>query len=417
MEEFVQPSHQNGKSSTALDSGAIRAQLKRLLTHPLFANSKRYPVLLSYVVEQSLQGHGADLKERTLGIEVFKRDPDYDANADPIVRITAGEIRKRLAQYYIDPAHAHELLIDVPAGGYQAHFHLTHTPDQPQITVPVVAAESPQKAISRRTVWSIGTAALGLVFATGLAIGFYWDHAKSIARPDAMERFWAPLTADKGIATFCLGEPALNIDAASIQSFDAVPSLGKQEPLYFRLHYSGHLALADVITLTRTAAQFEKLHKEFRVQPASLASFQDLREGPDVLIGGFDNLWTLRLTQHLRFGFESKDGVASLVDRKSPTRTSWATAWDLPYQKLSRDYAIVVRMRDTVTGQPVVIAAGISEEGTEAAGEVLYKPEYLNELLKGAPKNWEQMNMEAVIETQVIEGHSGPPRVLAAEYW
>ncbi len=151
--------------------------------------------------------------------------------------------------------------------------------------------------------------------------------------------------------------------------------------------------------------------------PASQATFAQLREGPVVLIGAFDNLWTLRLTQKLRFGFESKEGVAIIVDRKSPNAATWATAWDLPYQKLSRDYAIVARFRDSITGQPVIIAAGISEEGTEAAGEILYNPVYLNALLKNAPNGWEQMNMEAVIETEVIEGHSGPPKVLAAEYW
>ena len=65
--------------------------------------------------------------------------------------------------------------------------------------------------------------------------------------------------------------------------------------------------------------------------------------------------------------------------------TSWATAWDLPYEKLSRDYAIVARIHDSTTGQPVIIAAGISEEGTEAAGEILYNPVYLDSLLAKAP--------------------------------
>jgi hypothetical protein len=151
--------------------------------------------------------------------------------------------------------------------------------------------------------------------------------------------------------------------------------------------------------------------------PASEASFAQLREGPIVLIGAFDNIWTLRVTQKLRFGFESKDGVALIVDRKSQKETTWATAWDLPYEKLSRDYAIVARIHDSTTGQPVIIAAGISEEGTEAAGEILYNPVYLESLLAKLPSNWEQMNMEAVIETQVIQGHSGPPNILAVETW
>src|SRR6201999_304109 len=218
-------------------------------------------------------------------------------------------------------------------------------------------------------------------------------------------------------AALCLGEPAKNLDTESINDFEAPVSKPEPEKLYVRLHYSGNLALADVITLTRTAAALEVRHKAFRVVPASEAGFAQLREGPIVLIGAFDNIWTLRVTQKLRFGFESKDGVALLVDRKSPKATAWATAWDLPYQKLSRDYAIVARIHDNTTGQPVIIAAGISEEGTEAAGEILYNPVYLNSLLAKAPANWERMNMEAVIETQVIEGHSGPPNVLAVESW
>jgi len=232
-----------------------------------------------------------------------------------------------------------------------------------------------------------------------------------------IDRFWEPVTASLNPTTFCLGEPAKNLDVGSINSFDTPVTNSKPEPLYFRLHYSGNLALADVITLTRTVAALASRRKAFRVVPASEATFAQLREGPFVLIGAFDNIWTLRITQKLRFGFESKDGVALLVDRKSTTKTTWATSWDLPYQKLSRDYAIVARIHDNTTGQPVIIAAGISEEGTEAAGEILYNPIYLESLLAQAPKNWEHMNMEAVIGTQVIDGHPGPPNILAVETW
>ena len=232
-----------------------------------------------------------------------------------------------------------------------------------------------------------------------------------------MERFWEPFLSSASPTTFCLGEPAKNINMESLDSFDAPVSPPPPQQLYVRLHLSGNLALADVITLTRAAAALEARHKGIRVVPASEASFAQLREGPIVLIGAFDNIWTLRITQKLRFGFESKDGQALIVDRKSQEMTTWATAWDLPYQKLSRDYAIVARIHDSTTGQPVIIAAGISEEGTEAAGEILYNPVYLDKLLAKAPQNWEKLNLEAVIETQVIEGHSGPPNILAVETW
>jgi len=67
-------------------------------------NSKRYPPLFRFVVESALQDQTDPLKERLLGVQVFGREPDYDTNLDPIVRYTAGEVRKRIAQYYHLPS-------------------------------------------------------------------------------------------------------------------------------------------------------------------------------------------------------------------------------------------------------------------------------------------------------------------------
>ena len=113
----------------APDAAAVREQLERLLAHPLFSNSKRYPVLLAHTVEQTLKGNGTELKERSIGIDVFGRSPSYDANADPVVRITAGEVRKRLVQYYYDSAHDGELVIELPSGSYVPIFHLPEPPN------------------------------------------------------------------------------------------------------------------------------------------------------------------------------------------------------------------------------------------------------------------------------------------------
>jgi len=410
----------------APDPTVVREQLDRLLAHPLFANSKRYPALLAYVVEQTLLGNSTELKERSIGIEVFGRAPSYDANADPIVRITAGEVRKRLSQYYYDASHNGELVLELPIGSYIPVFRNADAPANPA-PIEVLPGDS-DPAASPGTAdepeshpsgfrWIFAAALIVVAACVGVAVGLNYRPAVPPPPPSNIDRFWEPVISSANPATFCLGEPAKNLDTESINDFEAPVSKPEPEKLYVRLHYSGNLSLADVITLTRTAAALETRHKTFRVVPASEATFDQLREGPIVLIGAFDNIWTLRVTQKLRFGFESKDGVASLVDRKSKEDTSWATAWDLPYEKLSRDYAIVARIHDSTTGQPVIIAAGISEEGTEAAGEILYNPVYLETLLAKVPADWESKNMEAVIETQVIQGHSGPPNVLAVETW
>ena len=105
------------------DKEAVREQLGRLLASSYFSHSKRFPTFLGFVVEQTLGGQAANIKERTLGIEIFGRDANYDTSSDPIVRVTATEIRKRVAQYYEDPARGDELRIALPSGSYIPHFY------------------------------------------------------------------------------------------------------------------------------------------------------------------------------------------------------------------------------------------------------------------------------------------------------
>ena len=73
-------------------------------------------------MEQTLLGNAAELKERSIGVEVFGRAPSYDANADPVVRITAGEVRKRLTQYYYDPATGASWSSNSPPASYVPMF-------------------------------------------------------------------------------------------------------------------------------------------------------------------------------------------------------------------------------------------------------------------------------------------------------
>jgi hypothetical protein len=290
------------QSTFASDPSAVREQLSRLLVHPLFANSKRYPALLAYTVEQTLLGNASELKERSIGIEVFGRSPTYDANADPVVRITAGEVRKRLSIYYYDATHSGELIIELPIGSYVPLFRPPDAPAEPQFPlsepepIPPPSASAPQPAASSR--WRLrwvpifGLAALAC--GAGIGIGLRIHPPPPVEPPSNMERFWEPFISSASPTSFCLGEPAKNINMDSLDSFDAPVSPPAQpQQLYVRLHFSGNLALADVITLTRAAATLDVRHKSFRVVPASEASFAQLREGPIVLIGAFDNIWTL----------------------------------------------------------------------------------------------------------------------------
>src|SRR5690242_3047257 len=130
---------------------AVQDQLERILSHPVFRGSKRSGALLRHVVQYALDGHIESLKERTLGIEVFGREPDYDTNLDPVVRTAAGEVRKRIAQYYHVDGHEHELRIDLPAGSYvpEFRFPVTEVPEH-ELPSPVPDREEPKTVVARR---------------------------------------------------------------------------------------------------------------------------------------------------------------------------------------------------------------------------------------------------------------------------
>jgi hypothetical protein len=220
--------------------------------------------------------------------------------------------------------------------------------------------------------------------------------------PSNMSRFWQPITATSSRVTYCLAEPT---DSVDVQNRTFPASEG------------GNLNSYDVITLARSLVPLVPKNGQFRVLSASNTGFSQLREGPFVLIGAFDNPWTMRITQDLPIGFEYDNHVRQVVDRKSAPKKIWTLQWQVPGKSLVRDYAIVARLHDTVTGEPVIILAGILGEGTEAASEVVSNPAYLDAMLQKAPKNWDQLNLEAVIEANVVDGHPGPPTVIAVETW
>ena len=378
---------------------AVRGQMERILANPLFKNSKRYPLLFRYVVEQALEGHASQLKERTLGVEVFGRDPDYDTNLDPVVRVTAGEIRKRIAQYYHEAGHEHELRIDLPCGSYVPEFHLSvHPEPQSRFTKVEAFLTSP----ARRVAASVGAVAVLILMVVA------WRLSGS-----PLERFWGPVWDSQGSALLCIGGAGIAQDAS------AVPAPNNLEISVTDQIRREYVDFSDAATFSRLAGLFQARGKPYSMRIGAQTTFADLRGGPVVLVGGFNNGWTMRLLKQLRYslGRDPATQVEWIEDRQNPSRRDWKVESGLPYLKLTDDYAIISRLLDPATERMVVVVAGIVQYGTLAAGEFLTNPAYLEELARRAPRNWQRQNLQAVIATKVIDGHSGPPRLVATYFW
>ncbi|MGO9259912.1 MAG: hypothetical protein ACLQU1_26915 [Bryobacteraceae bacterium] len=390
----------------------------RILASPLFRSSKHYPNLLKHVVEHTLAGQAAGLKERSLGMEVFGRDPHYDTNADPVVRTSACEVRKRIAQYYHEPGRESEIRIELPAGSYVPEFRF------PEARAAELAAEP---ALSPILSWAPSPVRLGLahgvaqygarhrVAAAAIAAATVILTAGGLAvagvgrSKSGVDRFWGPVWNGTDSVLLCLG--VFN-NPASEKSASADPTHGE-------VMWSDRVAFADAVTMAKLTGLLQAHGKQYDIRRSSTFTLEDLHKIPAVLIGAFDNPWTMALAKQLRFTFEydAATGASLIRDRQNPTRVVWRGDFRRPYSQVKEDYAIISRYMDPHTERMAVVVAGMGKDGTAAAGEFVTGPRYLETLASAAPRAWERKNLQVVIATEVINGNAGPPRVLATYFW
>jgi hypothetical protein len=414
---------------TETERQLVRSQLERIVRDARFAASKRYPSLLQYIVEQTLAEREDNLKERTLGVEVFHRPPDYDTNLDPVVRLCAAEVRKRLAQYYQSPAHEDELRIELNPGSYIPVF------SQPPLDAPaleIIPAEIrsevqqvSQPGRTRKSYWLAALIASAAVIVVIFVVGTrYWKQfGKHEPSPEkqrsALEEVWSPLLSSSKPMLFCVGEKELfsphDSPLTQLQS-------GADDDSFLQAFADKNdfVPFSDVQILSRFVALVGGHGHTFRVQNVRTTVSSQLREGPVVLIGALNNEWTLNRTSTLRFHLEGPDGpdqVYWIADTQHPESRAWQVRAKAPRSQVVKDYAIAARFTDQSTGQVVLVAAGIAGSGTRAAGELLTDEADLKQSVDGAIIDWSRTNFEAVLSSQVVNGMQGKPRVEAIVFW
>jgi hypothetical protein len=398
------------------DRDAVRQQLERMLAAPLFHASKRYPSFLRFVITNTLAGQTDLLKERLLGIEIFGRAPDYDTTRDPIVRVTAAEIRKRIEQYYHEPEHAEEIRFFLPSGSYVPLFYLPGhhagvSKHKPETNGRSKFWHFVEGLTSKRIAFSSKKAIVG-VLAMALVVGA--TAAWYASRPPVIKRFWAPFVKTGEPVLFCIADQS---------QFSTISERDAADPARLTTLTDESLVavvIDDVSPLINIAGMLRAYGKTYRVLGEATTTLNDLRRGPSVFIGAFTNSWTLRLTAPLRFHFANDAEMTRfwIEDRANPAKRDWVlNRSQQKHTGIYKDYAIVARLVDPNTDQFVVVAAGIGRGGTVAAGEFLVDAQHMNEILSHVPKDWERRNMEIVLETQVINWESGPPRIDAIYTW
>jgi len=391
--------------------------LARVLESEAFRGSKRSRDFLRFVVEKTLSGEAQDLKERTIATHVFGRRPDYDPAEDPVVRVCANEVRKRLAQFYLAEAQDQKVRIELPAGHYIPQFCLTDG----AVGRRILPAVRPR---ARRAL--IGLTIAGLVGILLIAIQL----PGGSSAPDVLREFWEPALSGSEPVLICLAHPVVYYLSPRIhhEFLEKHAELDRGGPYVIRFdgpvvpvediiavpdQYVGVGDAHSAILLTRL---FSNLRKASHVRIGSDITFSDLRTYATILLGANSNRWTMTVTQELPFVFRRGFGAFYIQETVGEKRRWQLTALKANGQT-PEDFALISRLVESRTGRIVVAAGGITQYGTHAAGEFLTYPKYLAQILSKASPGWSKSNFQGVIHTKVTGNTPGPPSLVAAHFW
>jgi hypothetical protein len=175
---------------------------------------------------------------------------------------------------------------------------------------------------------------------------------------------------------------------------------------------SDFVTLGDVSANVNVATLLTKFNRNFDLRSGEDVAFGDLRQSPAILIGAFNNGWTLQMTGDLPFVFAS--GLT--IRDRSDTGKQWRPTYSSDGHILL-DYALVARLPHSRTGEPLIAIAGVTQCGTRAAAEFITSAQSLRDLLKSAPKDWASKNVEFVLQTKVVNDIPTNPTVVSVRYW
>ena len=387
-----------GAEPNCVESGIsdtlVREELDRVLSSHDFQASKLCQSFLRYVVENTLSGHADELKERTIGIEVFGKTPSYDPSEDAGVRVKAGEVRKRLRSYYSSQPLDAKVLIELPSGTYIPEFRSLKHEERP------AAARS---WVRSRPFWI----ATSTVVVVGMAMAlFFWLRPHPV--PDSVDPFWAPVFQSHKAVFVC---------TVPVPVYSDIRNLGSEPPARFEdfvLVPNRFVAVSDINSATQIAEMFGRMGEPYKLRIGNEVSFRDLRTTPAVLVGFSYTQWH-EIGEHFRYSIDlsrrpfgiSQDGAL----------TSWTIKTHPDDPELSEDYAIVSRVFYPGTNSIIVEITGISHYGTEAAADLVTNPSLLQQTLRGLPTGWQQKNVQIVLHVDVISGSPAVPSVIATHVW
>ncbi len=390
-----------------------RGQIDKILSSPALHGSESLCRLLRYLADHALEHSGASPKEYQIATEVFGRHSDFDPHVDSTVRVQAGRLRGKLAEYYASEGADDQIVVDFPRGTYALTFH--ERPAGVGRNHGAVHESSADAAQTTRK-W-LATVILLCAFLSAIVAvttdrflnrrtAEAWLGAESADVPTVLRVFW------KGFLTGPQEPWVIFSNAAFVGQPDSGMRYYKSARdgnAHILDHYTG---VGEVLAVHALDNVFVKLHLQIRVKRGSLFSLDDAKNNDLIFIGSpSENLILLEIPSTKEFVFRqipsgSRTGNVEIVNvhpEAGEPKSYLATPSD---ETLADDYSVIALVKGLNPSRSELILAGTTTIGTQAAVEYVCQPDYVEQLLLrlAVSNSGELKPFEAVIHVKVTRG-------------
>jgi hypothetical protein len=394
-------------------------QIENIIKSHSLRGSESLCKLLQYLAKQSLYHPDAPLKEYQIATEVYGRPADFDPQSDSTIRVQAGRLRLKLAEYYATEGAADPILIKIPKGSYHLTFEARQFDPQAQPQA-VPPREAPSRSIAVEIVparWRIAVVLLlaGLIISLIVLGSLLWNRklpesavaAPSIPRAAGpLAAFWRPFTSG-------VEEPWVIFSNAA---FVGRPETGMR---YYNSRqdsktnvYDHYTGVGEVLAIHALDDAFGTLGRRIRVKRGSLFTLDDVKNNNLIFVGSpSENLSLLDIPNTQEFVFQRvasgpRRGDLSIVSKHpNPGETGvyLATPSNEP---LTEDYSVVGLVPGNGAGQYVMILAGTTTFGTQGAVEFVCRQDSVDKLLHEIPGSsaGQVKPFEALVRVKIARG-------------
>jgi hypothetical protein len=396
---------------------SVRAHLATLLESDAFRGSERSKQFLSFVIERTLEGRQSEIKERTIGTDLFGRPADYDMVGDSIVRVKANEVRRRLGRFYSELGDA-PVRIELAPGSYVPLIHWPNPEDAAsRAAAPLAVVEALSGGRPRQLlVAAAAVAALGLVLAAVFLVR--WK------TPSAMDRFWEPVVASSEAPILRLPDYQSYLFTRQGQEVldNARPDATSLPigPGEYRKVLGFHVSAPTFHAAVDLALFLERKGRTPQLRIGADLTSAELRRHPVIAVSSRPSEWAMEEASGMRFRFRPVEGRTTspyMIEDRSHPEAGWRVDNVYPFESQTSDYALISRTFDSSTRNVSVSVSGLTSFGSQAAAAFLTNPDGWKQVVAEAPSDWTRRNLQIVLRSALVGRTPGTARIVAVHCW